>query len=273
MKLHHKPLFALVFCLLSGTLFCQSNLTTVVVGYIRSSDSGKDSDSIAALTWSVGSLNSSGGNAAGYMYVMAPSSFLNFQEAAAYKSKAIGQYGSDVQFEFVCHGIVTYSDGVRTYTGYVSASGDPVAENDAKETLGQPLSFCNEERLDNDIFAAGWAAKRGHKYRRTDGTIFNPGGTGGGSTATPPTTTSVPIYGQVLVGYWRVVSTVNGVVVDETITPVYENQIIGYRETEDPYSHNRLASTSSRPRFEGSKRTTVSPRARPLLAWITVVSV
>ena len=38
-----------------------------------------------------------------------------------------------------------------------------------------------------------------------------------------------PVYADVLVGYWVEIARVNGVIVDASVTPVYENRLVGFQ--------------------------------------------
>ena len=82
MNFIRKFSFLVGLCFLTGALFGQTNTTTVVLLYVNTPDSAVNQSSMAALSWTMGSLNNSGGSEAGFRYTT--TSVQTFQDAAAY---------------------------------------------------------------------------------------------------------------------------------------------------------------------------------------------
>lgn len=107
------------------------------------------------------------------------------------------KYGNEITL-----GEVTEEGGFRPfYTGYL---------NGKSIVVGSPVATVSSSG------APGKAAADGKRGRVNTG--------------------STAIYADVLVGYWVWVSTINGVLVNVSVDPQYQRQLIGFKQYVNPYS-------------------------------------
>lgn len=215
----------LIFFSLIVAATSYSGETAVI--YIRTGDTDIDPGSIQDLGTMVTTLNrANAGSGHTYKLYIVPT-FESLSNLIL-SPETTGSVG-------VAHGVFVSGH----YTGNVKEVGGAQPESDVKDRFMR-FAHCDENRkIDADDIGAICAGLNGDKYPGT-------GGTEAPAPGSAPTAGATPVYGNILVGYWVEIGSVNGVVVSYNITPVYQYGIIGYKQR-DPMPKNVLAASASPP--------------------------
>jgi hypothetical protein len=155
--------------LLVGLSAQSQQLSQVYIVYVRSGDAEDDKKSMEALQYTVNSLNTSGGRAAGYNYNL--HDVPTIADAIAFTASR-SQNGI-AQVEVAIHGVYAINlNGQKYYSGNVRDTTGVYDESELDDNV-QPgtTTHCDKQLKSNDDIGVKLANRNGHKYRKSDGTV------------------------------------------------------------------------------------------------------